>query len=122
MIQAYFTRDALAKGLYQNLFSWVVDRINENIRSTQDVCEVVIGILDIYGFEIMVMRAYVGLMQLYMLHVSQELNSFEQFCINYCNEKLQQLFINNVMRAEQAEYAAEGELRKKSLTALDRLV
>ena len=89
--QAYFTRDALCKGLYAALFEWVVNRINVNIASTSaNAQEVVIGILDIYGFEVF------------------EDNSFEQFCINYCNEKLQQLFINKVLRSEQAEYAAEG--------------
>jgi myosin-1 len=64
----------LAKALYDRTFSWVVHRINEAI-ARQDTTSrtTVLGILDIYGFEIM------------------KINSFEQFCINYCNEKLQQV-------------------------------
>ena len=85
------TRDALAKFLYSRLFDWVVTKINEELKPGRGAfAECVIGILDIYGFEIF------------------EVNSFEQFCINYCNEKLQQYFINNVLQSEQEEYAREG--------------
>lgn len=76
--EATYGRDALAKAIYDRLFTWIVDRINsaiavdDRIRSYKSS---LIGVLDIYGFEIF------------------DNNSFEQFCINYCNEKLQQLFI-----------------------------
>uniref|UniRef100_A0A674NVA6 Myosin IB n=1 Tax=Takifugu rubripes TaxID=31033 RepID=A0A674NVA6_TAKRU len=83
--QAYYARDALAKNLYSRLFSWLVTRINESIKVSN-----VMGVLDIYGFEIF------------------EDNSFEQFIINYCNEKLQQLFIELTLREEQEEYIREG--------------
>uniref|UniRef100_A0A8D0CSY9 Myosin IB n=1 Tax=Sander lucioperca TaxID=283035 RepID=A0A8D0CSY9_SANLU len=85
--QAYYARDALAKNLYSRLFSWLVTRINESIKVTRHK---VMGVLDIYGFEIF------------------EDNSFEQFIINYCNEKLQQIFIELTLREEQEEYVREG--------------
>ncbi|KNC51360.1 myosin-Id [Thecamonas trahens ATCC 50062] len=90
LAQAVFTRDALAKELYHRVFGWVVERLNDKLKVTSGYSQVRIGVLDIYGFEIF------------------EVNSFEQFCINYCNEKLQQLFINNVLRSEQEEYLREG--------------
>lgn len=77
--QAEYGRDALAKAIYDRLFTWIITRINASIlvsgSSVQKRLNKVIGVLDIYGFEVF------------------DLNSFEQFCINYCNEKLQQLFI-----------------------------
>lgn len=77
--QAEYGRDAFAKAVYERLFSWIVKRINKAIlvpgTPKQNQWNKVIGVLDIYGFEIF------------------DSNSFEQFCINYCNEKLQQLFI-----------------------------
>uniref|UniRef100_A0AAX7TU11 Myosin IG n=1 Tax=Astatotilapia calliptera TaxID=8154 RepID=A0AAX7TU11_ASTCA len=92
---ACFGRDAFAKALYERLFGWIVSRIN-SIIEVKDYDPVlhgkntVIGVLDIYGFEIF------------------DNNSFEQFCINYCNEKLQQLFIELILRQEQDEYQREG--------------
>ncbi|XP_038581115.1 unconventional myosin-Ig [Micropterus salmoides] len=92
---ACFGRDAFAKALYERLFGWIVARIN-NVIEVKDYNPVlhgkntVIGVLDIYGFEIF------------------DNNSFEQFCINYCNEKLQQLFIELILRQEQGEYQREG--------------
>ncbi|VDO84462.1 unnamed protein product [Heligmosomoides polygyrus] len=90
---ALYTRDALAKAVYDRLFSWVVQKINESITVEQTSRYnkgTVIGVLDIYGFEIF------------------GTNSFEQLCINYCNEKLQQLFIELVLKQEQEEYEREG--------------
>uniref|UniRef100_A0A4W3J562 Myosin IB n=1 Tax=Callorhinchus milii TaxID=7868 RepID=A0A4W3J562_CALMI len=86
--QAYYARDALAKNLYSRLFTWLVNRINESIKTK--VRKKVMGVLDIYGFEIF------------------ENNSFEQFIINYCNEKLQQIFIELTLKEEQEEYIKEG--------------
>nr|XP_057938215.1 unconventional myosin-Ib isoform X3 [Doryrhamphus excisus] len=88
--QAYYARDALAKNLYSRLFSWIVTRINESIKAQAKTRHKVMGVLDIYGFEIF------------------EDNSFEQFIINYCNEKLQQIFIELTLREEQEEYIREG--------------
>ncbi|XP_064925000.1 unconventional myosin-Ib isoform X1 [Columba livia] len=88
--QAYYARDALAKNLYSRLFSWLVTRINESIKAQTKVRKKVMGVLDIYGFEIF------------------EDNSFEQFIINYCNEKLQQIFIELTLKEEQEEYIREG--------------
>ncbi|KAM9647791.1 unconventional myosin-Ig isoform 3-T3 [Morphnus guianensis] len=93
--EAAYARDACAKAIYERLFCWIVGRINASIAAHDyDVRlhgkSTVIGVLDIYGFEIF------------------DTNSFEQFCINYCNEKLQQLFIELILRQEQAEYQREG--------------
>ncbi|XP_078390852.1 unconventional myosin-Ib-like [Cetorhinus maximus] len=88
--QGYYARDALAKNLYDRLFSWLVNRINESIQVKGKVQRKVMGVLDIYGFEIL------------------ESNSFEQFVINYCNEKLQQVFIELTLKEEQDEYVREG--------------
>lgn len=87
-VQAAAVRDALAKAIYNNLFEWIVARVNKSMVARQAASNV-IGVLDIYGFEIF------------------ENNSFEQLCINYVNESLQQLFIQLTLRAEQQEYADE---------------
>ncbi|OPJ67397.1 unconventional myosin-Vb-like [Patagioenas fasciata monilis] len=86
--QALDSRDALAKHMYGQVFKWMVSRVNRALRSLEGH-HTSIGILDIYGFEMF------------------ELNSFEQFCINYANEKLQQLFNLNIFKLEQEEYVAE---------------
>lgn len=87
--QAAFARDSLGKALYSRIFDWVVTVINGSIQATGRP-EMSTGVLDIYGFEIF------------------QVNSFEQFCINYCNEKLQQLFIELVLQTEQKVYIEEG--------------
>ncbi|OCU01675.1 hypothetical protein XELAEV_18007469mg [Xenopus laevis] len=87
---AYYARDALAKAIYGRSFNWLVNKINSSLANKEPPKKTVIGLLDIYGFEVF------------------ETNSFEQFCINYCNEKLQQLFISMTLKAEQEEYEIEG--------------
>ncbi|CAK5264269.1 unnamed protein product [Mycena citricolor] len=86
--QASSARDALAKAVYNNLFEWIVSRVNVSMKPRKAHTQV-IGILDIFGFEIF------------------EDNSFEQLCINYVNEKLQQIFIELTLKTEQEEYVRE---------------
>ncbi|XP_077106779.1 myosin-10-like isoform X6 [Ranitomeya variabilis] len=88
--QADFAVEALAKAMYERLFRWLVHRINRALDRTKRQGASFIGILDIAGFEIF------------------ELNSFEQLCINYTNEKLQQLFNHTMFILEQEEYQREG--------------
>uniref|UniRef100_A0A8C4RIN7 Unconventional myosin-VI n=1 Tax=Erpetoichthys calabaricus TaxID=27687 RepID=A0A8C4RIN7_ERPCA len=86
--QANNARDALAKAVYSRLFDHVVKRVNQCFPFETSSC--FIGVLDIAGFE-------------YFEH-----NSFEQFCINYCNEKLQQFFNERILKEEQELYQREG--------------
>ena len=88
IVQATAVKDALAKAIYNNLFDWIVDRVNKSLQAYPGA-EKSIGILDIYGFEIF------------------EHNSFEQICINYVNEKLQQIFIQLTLKSEQETYERE---------------
>nr|CAD1825783.1 unnamed protein product [Ananas comosus var. bracteatus] len=87
-LNATVSRDGLAKTIYSRLFDWLVDKINVSIGQDPD-SKSLIGVLDIYGFE------------------SFKTNSFEQFCINYTNEKLQQHFNQHVFKMEQEEYTKE---------------
>ena len=82
------SRDSLAKTLYTRLFDWLVLKINNSIGQDSN-SKHFIGVLDIYGFE------------------SFKSNSFEQFCINLANEKLQQHFNQHVFKTEQEEYERE---------------
>ncbi|KAG8582059.1 hypothetical protein GDO81_007897 [Engystomops pustulosus] len=86
--QANNARDALAKAVYSRLFDHVVNRVNQCFPFESS--SFFIGVLDIAGFE-------------YFEH-----NSFEQFCINYCNEKLQQFFNERILKEEQELYQREG--------------
>ncbi|KAJ4719701.1 Myosin [Melia azedarach] len=85
---ALVSRDGLAKTIYSRLFDWLVDTINNSIGQDPN-SKSLIGVLDIYGFE------------------SFKSNSFEQFCINFTNEKLQQHFNQHVFKMEQEEYTKE---------------
>uniref|UniRef100_A0A672YLF4 Methyl-CpG binding domain protein 3b n=1 Tax=Sphaeramia orbicularis TaxID=375764 RepID=A0A672YLF4_9TELE len=87
--QAVEARDALAKHIYGQLFTWTVQTLNSALRSQRGKPTSFIGVLDIYGFE------------------TFDRNSFEQFCINYANEKLQQQFNRHVFHLEQEEYVRE---------------
>ncbi|KAL9235143.1 hypothetical protein vseg_009931 [Gypsophila vaccaria] len=87
-LNATVSRDGLAKTIYSRLFDWLVDKINVSIGQDPN-SKSLIGVLDIYGFE------------------SFKHNSFEQFCINFTNEKLQQHFNQHVFKMEQEEYAKE---------------
>jgi len=99
--QSTAIRDALAKTLYARVFDWIVAKVNAAMAFSGN-CNVV-GVLDIYGFEIF------------------EHNSFEQFCINYVNERLQQIFIELTVRGEQEEYHAEG-MKWKDIKFFDNKV
>eukprot|EP00794_Sanderia_malayensis_P008852 gene8852-9800_t len=88
--QVEFATQALAKAIYERLFKWLVARINKSLDRSKREGASFIGILDIAGFEIF------------------QLNSFEQLCINYTNEKLQQLFNHTMFILEQEEYQKEG--------------
>ncbi|CAK9214046.1 unnamed protein product [Sphagnum jensenii] len=88
--QAIDSRDALAKAIYASLFDWLVDRINKSLEVGKRRSGRTISILDIYGFE------------------SFKRNSFEQLCINYANERLQQHFNRHLFKLEQEEYTSEN--------------
>uniref|UniRef100_A0A665V3G1 Myosin, heavy chain 11a, smooth muscle n=1 Tax=Echeneis naucrates TaxID=173247 RepID=A0A665V3G1_ECHNA len=88
--QADFATEALAKAVFERLFRWILSRVNKALDKTKRQGASFLGILDIAGFEIF------------------EDNSFEQLCINYTNEKLQQLFNHTMFILEQEEYQREG--------------
>uniref|UniRef100_A0ACB8FC92 Unconventional myosin-X n=1 Tax=Sphaerodactylus townsendi TaxID=933632 RepID=A0ACB8FC92_9SAUR len=86
--QAIDSRDSMAMALYSQCFAWVIKKINSRIKGNNDFKS--IGILDIFGFE------------------NFEVNRFEQFSINYANEKLQEYFNKHIFSLEQLEYSKEG--------------
>ncbi|XP_015198980.2 unconventional myosin-IXAa isoform X3 [Lepisosteus oculatus] len=94
LAEAGTVRDSMAKSLYSALFDWIVFRINHALLNTKDLEESIkilsIGVLDIFGFE------------------DYENNSFEQFCINFANERLQHYFNQHIFKLEQEEYRSEG--------------
>ncbi|KAJ3399209.1 Myosin type-2 heavy chain 1, partial [Chytriomyces hyalinus] len=87
---ALVARDSVTKVVYTKLFDWLVRNINKSLKRDSTNDQNFIGVLDIYGFE----------------HFA--INSFEQFCINYANEKLQQEFNAHVFRLEQEGYIKEA--------------
>lgn len=93
MHQSKDVRDAFAKGIYGRLFVYIVKKINaaiykSELKEAKDRSS--IGVLDIFGFE------------------NFDSNSFEQFCINYANENLQQFFVQHIFKLEQEEYNLEA--------------
>ncbi|OAF70315.1 Myosin heavy chain 11 [Intoshia linei] len=88
--QAAYTTEAISKSLYEKMFKWIVIKINKTLDKSIRSSSSFIGILDISGFEI------------------YKSNSFEQLCINYTNERLQQLFNHTMFILEQDEYSREG--------------
>ncbi|KAM3603846.1 uncharacterized protein V6R79_002916 [Siganus canaliculatus] len=96
--QASDCRDALAKAIYNKLFVWIGNKINnvihKNVTKNPKSSFLSIGLLDIFGFENFVT------------------NSFEQLCINFANEKLQQFFVGHVFKLEQKEYKKEDVVWK----------
>ncbi|XP_077987827.1 myosin-VIIa-like [Glandiceps talaboti] len=91
--QAMDVRDAFVKGIYGRMFVWLVEKINIAIftpKKDPKQARLSIGVLDIFGFE------------------NFGKNSFEQLCINYANENLQQFFVRHIFKLEQAEYEREG--------------
>ncbi|CAF4101064.1 unnamed protein product [Rotaria sp. Silwood2] len=89
-VQVDFAVEAISKAIYERMFKWIVTRINKSLDRSKRQGSSFIGILDIAGFEIF------------------QLNSFEQLCINYTNEKLQQLFNHTMFVLEQEEYRREN--------------
>uniref|UniRef100_A0A669B0V1 Myosin heavy chain 7 n=1 Tax=Oreochromis niloticus TaxID=8128 RepID=A0A669B0V1_ORENI len=87
--QVYYAIGALAKAVYERMFLWMVVRINQSL-DTKQPRQYFIGVLDIAGFEIF------------------DFNTFEQLCINFTNEKLQQFFNHHMFVLEQEEYKKEG--------------
>ncbi|XP_046338016.2 myosin-VIIa-like isoform X1 [Haliotis rufescens] len=86
-------RDAFVKGVYGRMFVWIVDKINAAIFKPMEKnshYRKSIGVLDIFGFE------------------NFDTNSFEQLCINFANENLQQFFVRHIFKLEQQEYNLEG--------------
>ncbi|KAL7059584.1 hypothetical protein AAHC03_013632 [Spirometra sp. Aus1] len=98
--QAEFAVEAISKAIYERLFRWLVTRINKSLDRAKRQGASFVGILDIAGFEI------------FQPHGNDKsavrVNSFEQLCINYTNEKLQQLFNHTMFVLEQDEYSREG--------------
>jgi myosin heavy subunit len=87
--EACYSRDSLSKAIYAKLFAWLVLRVNESLL-TRTETRAFIGVLDIFGFE------------------EFKVNSFEQLCINFANERLQAHFNAQVFRQEQEIYMREA--------------
>ncbi|XP_014089339.2 myosin-VIIa [Bactrocera oleae] len=88
--QSVDVRDAFVKGIYGRMFVHIVRKINSAIFKPRSTSRNAIGVLDIFGFE------------------NFDQNSFEQFCINYANENLQQFFVQHIFKLEQEEYNHEA--------------
>ncbi|KAI5635399.1 myosin head (motor domain) domain-containing protein [Phthorimaea operculella] len=87
---AVIGRDALVKAIYGHVFEHIVEVINKTLHRDETLTSGSVGILDIFGFE------------------NFDSNSFEQLCINYANENLQQFFVKHIFKLEQEAYEKEG--------------
>ncbi|XP_024920049.1 myosin-16-like isoform X3 [Cynoglossus semilaevis] len=114
--QCVYSIGALAKAIYDRMFKWMVTRINKTL-DTKMQRQYFIGVLDIAGFEIFEVGSAeerykyaveVEKKKIHTFHLSVQLNSFEQLCINFTNEKLQQFFNHHMFVLEQEEYKKEG--------------
>jgi myosin-7 len=102
--QALDVRDAFVKGMYGRGFIWIVEKINQTIyKPATEKGRLSIGVLDIFGFE------------------NFKMNSFEQLCINYANENLQQFFVQHIFKLEQEEYSKE-DINWQSIEFVDNQV
>jgi myosin protein heavy chain len=109
--QVLYSVEALARSLYERMFGKLVERVNEAM-STHGGKSTFIGVLDIAGFEIFEVSYKLNIYFIYtctdfVVFIIQT-NSFEQLCINYTNEKLQQFFNHHMFIIEQEEYRKEG--------------
>ena len=118
MSQVYSAIGALSKAVYERMFNWMVVRINQSLETKQPR-QYFIGVLDIAGFEIfdvslLTIKIFWNCKMYGQLYVSccnvypPQFNTFEQLCINFTNEKLQQFFNHHMFVLEQEEYKKEG--------------
>ena len=109
LVDAAASRDAFAKSLYSGLFDWIVFEVNKAMVPAKGKGkEMTLGVLDIYGFEIFDDNSFEQFCVRSVLLVLRFLSSHFRDQINWCNEKLQQYFIELTLRSEQEEYAREG--------------
>ncbi|KVH99137.1 IQ motif, EF-hand binding site-containing protein [Cynara cardunculus var. scolymus] len=108
--EAIDKRDALAQFVYESLFSWLVGEINRSLEGGKQHTERTISIIDMYGFESLQLAVSSHMTGSFLYF---QKNSFQQFFINYADERLQQHFIRHLCKLEQEEYELDGIHWKK---------